>query len=40
MDLSQHINAIIIGVMPIPLKREHSWWVVPLLMAGGPVLAF
>jgi hypothetical protein len=26
--------------MLIPLKREHSWWVVTLLMAARPVLAF
>jgi uncharacterized membrane protein YadS len=39
LDLSRHINAIIIGVILTPLKRERSWWVVALIVAAGPVLA-
>jgi hypothetical protein len=39
MDLSRHINAIIIGVILTSLKIELSWWVVALIMAAWPVLA-
>jgi hypothetical protein len=39
MDLNRHINAIIIGVILTPLKREPSWWVVALIRAARPVLA-
>jgi uncharacterized membrane protein YadS len=38
LDLSRHINAIIIGVILTPLKRERSWWVVALVLAARPVL--
>jgi uncharacterized membrane protein YadS len=39
MDLNRHINAIVIGVILTPLKRERSWWVVALIMAAKSVLA-
>jgi hypothetical protein len=39
LDLSRHINAIIISVNLTPLKRERSWWVVALILAARPVLA-
>ena len=40
MDLNQHINVIITGVMSIPLVLERSWLVVTLLLAASPALAF